>query len=97
VLVHSQATKRVHSIRSFAAFDANGKIVHVHTVVTMEGAEETPLAEIEQRALDLAAERGFDRSELATLQLDPAKIEPDVRYRVDPRKRVLQPASRLQA
>lgn len=94
--VHSQSTAQdIRSVRSVAVFDTEGTIVHVHSVVTVEGADETPDEDIERRALELVAERGLERADLQTLPFGPDDVEDGVRYRVDPASRSLEPSGRL--
>ena len=84
---------RVQSVRCCVLFDrSNGTIRHVHRVVTMEGAEETPQGEIERRALRFAKDLGVVVSRIAPLHVDPDIFEAGKRYMVDPRTRRLKEA-----
>lgn len=92
--VRSQSTKGIRSTQTYVVFDQAGTIVHVHSVVTAEGAEQRPRQESERRALELAVERGFDEASLAVVQIDPMQVEPGVRYRVDPASMALREQGR---
>ena len=92
--LRSQSTKGVRSTQTYVVFDQAGTIIHVHSVVTVEGAEEKPRQESERRALELAVERGFDEASLAVIQIDPEQVEPGVRYRVDLASQMLQAQAR---
>ena len=63
---------------------SDGKIHHIHEVVTLEGAEAVSDYEVEQRAVSLAAERGLDSSVLKAIHIDPEELAPGARYAVDP-------------
>ena len=88
--IRSQSTRGISSTQTYAVFDQAGTIIHVHSVVTVEGAEQKPREEIERRAVELAVERGFDEASLAVIQVDPEQVEPGVRYRVDPASMTLR-------
>ena len=68
---------------------ANGAIAHVHRVVTMAGAKETPRDEIEARTLRLAKELGLKTGKLEILHVDADHLRPGMRYAVDPKTRKL--------
>jgi hypothetical protein len=90
--IHSQSTQstqRIHSTQSYVVFDRAGTIIHTHTVITVEGAQERPSAEVERRVLELATRRGFEEADLGVIRVDPEQVEPGVRYRVDPAARIL--------
>jgi|SRR5690242_10516334 hypothetical protein len=93
MIVQSSSTGAdpIQSVRTYAVYDADGTIVHAHSVVTVEGADETPDDEVERRALELAAMHVDDMGSLRTLRVDQAELERGVRYRVDPKSRSLQP------
>jgi len=92
--LHSNSTSdRPFEVKTFAVYDADGAIVHVHSVVTVEGAQETSDAEAEQAALRNAEARGLDTSGLKTLAIDAQEVESGIRYRVDPASRSLRPVS----
>jgi hypothetical protein len=83
---------RVQSVQTCVVFDpTDGKIQHIHDVVTLEGAEAVSDYEVEQRALSLVAERGLDSSTLKTIHVDPEELEPSRRYAVDTDKSRLTP------
>jgi len=84
--------KRISSAKSCVVFDkAKGTILHVHHVVTIEGAQETSDSEVEKRALELTKDRGVKASKVGVLLVDPKAFERQVRYRVDVKKRALVP------
>jgi hypothetical protein len=95
-------------MKACVVFDsANGASLHVHQVVTIEGAEETPDEEVTRRALALAQERlesgtplpgeqsiGAVEGELEALQLDPSQLDITGPHRVDPQTGSLVPSDR---
>jgi hypothetical protein len=92
--LHSNSTSdRPFEVKTYAVYDADGVIVHIHSVITVEGAQETSDAEAEQAALKHAEERGLDTSGLNTLAIDGQQVESGIRYRVDPVSRSLRPVS----
>lgn len=91
MVVQSSSTEGIRSVKTYAVYNAEGTIVHAHSVVTIEGADETPDEEIERRALELAAMHVDDADSLRTLRVDQAELERGVRYRVDPETDSLQP------
>jgi hypothetical protein len=48
--IRSQSTRGINSTQTYAVFDQAGTIIHVHSVVTVEGAEQKPREEIERRS-----------------------------------------------
>jgi hypothetical protein len=90
MLLRAVHTRGSSVIRSCVVFDQDGTIVHTYTLVTVEGAPQRPLSEIERRALELAVGRGHDGANLSVLHIDPDGVEPRVRYRVDPATRELR-------
>jgi len=86
----------LQSVRCCVLFDpADGTIRHMHQVVTIAGADETPEAMIEQRARQLAKEFGVDTTTVQALHVDPAALRRGVRYVVDPANRCLVEVGRL--
>jgi len=86
----STGKSQVHSEKCCVLFDpADGTIRHLHRVVTMEGAEETPENVIEKRTHHLAKEFGLDVAKLHALHVDARSIEPNMNYVVDTAKRCL--------
>lgn len=80
----STGQSHVRTIQSYVVFDrSDGKIVHIHDVITLEGAESQSDAEVERRALELVAERGIDTSGLGTMAIGSEAIKPGTRYKVD--------------
>jgi len=61
----------------------NGRIVHIHHVIALEGAEPSTKGEIERAALSHAARRGHEESKIAALRVDPARFEEGRHYKVD--------------
>ena len=81
----------VRGIRSGVLFDpSDGTILHVHTVVTMEGAAETSDEELKRRTLTLASDRGIEAQSVDLLYVDPTELEAHPRYRVNPDTRSLE-------
>lgn len=86
----STGKTQVRSEKVCVLFDpSDGTIHHVHRVVTMEGAEETPEHDIEKRAHHLAREFGLEAAKLQALHVDGSKIEANTMYKVDTLKRRL--------
>jgi hypothetical protein len=95
----------VRSVKACVVFDsATGEVQHVHQVVTMEGAEETPDDDVMLRALSLARERlesGIAlpgeqavravEGKLEALQVDPSQLDIARPHRVDLQTRSLVP------
>jgi hypothetical protein len=86
----STGDSRVAYMKSCVVYDAGGEIRHVHTVVDMDGVQETSENTVSERALAMAGERGLDTSDLRTLLVDPARISGAVRMRVDTATGTLQ-------
>lgn len=86
----STGRTQVRSVKCCVLFDpSDGAIHHVHRVVTIEGADDTPEQLIEQRTLQLAKELGLEVARLQLLHVDPHSIEPNKQYAVDPSRRCL--------
>ncbi|MEU2402604.1 hypothetical protein ABZ767_31090 [Streptomyces pseudogriseolus] len=80
----------VRSFKCCVVFDAsNGRIHHIHDVVTIEGAEEMPDDAVAREAMQLAAQRGLDTGSLETVHIDPEALATEAEYRVDPQTRSL--------
>ena len=76
--------ERIRSTKSCVLYDnASGEIKHVHHVVTIEGADETPEDTIEKRALELAQGVGVETKGLRSLHVDAEKIDPEKTFKVD--------------
>ena len=83
------------SVQCCVLFDPkDGKILHTHRVVTMDGAAETPAHLVEERARHLAKGLGLDVAYLELLHVDPREMQPGVSYRVDRGKRCLEAVER---
>jgi hypothetical protein len=94
--VMSSGAPRVLSEKCCVLFDPkDGAILHVHRVVTMEGAAETPDHLLEARARQLAKGFGLDVASLELLHVDPTVIQPGVKYTVDQGKRCLIAGERV--
>ena len=93
MIVHSSTTGtvRIQSLKTYAVYRADGTIVHTHSVVTVEGAEETSDEAVQQRALELASKHVADVASLRTLRVDHTQLVKGVRYRVDLESSSLQP------
>jgi hypothetical protein len=95
----------VRSVKACVVFDsASGAVRHVHQVVTIEGARETPDDEVRRRALSLAQEQLESgtplpgeqviravEGELEALQFDPLQLDLTRPHRVDLRTKSLVP------
>ncbi|MFH8660809.1 hypothetical protein [Streptomyces afghaniensis] len=80
----------IRSFKSCVVFDtSDGRILHIHDVVTIEGGEDTSDEAVARQALQLAAERGVDTRNLDTLHLDPETLESGTAFRVDLQARSL--------
>lgn len=78
------------SIQTVVVYDpTDGRIVHTHHVIVLEGANMSPAKKVEQAALMLAEKAGNDRSKMAVLNLGSRSMDRRYRYRVDPKKRSL--------
>jgi hypothetical protein len=80
----------VSSTRCCVVFDpADGKIAHVHRVVTMEGAKETSEKEAEARTRHLARSLGLSVDKLEIIHVDAKTLAPGHRFSVDVKSRKL--------
>jgi len=72
-------------------YDAkDGEIQHVHTVITMTGADASTPAQVEKRAFELAKQRlGANAAKLKALHIDSSALEAGRRFRVDVKRRAL--------
>jgi hypothetical protein len=78
-------TIEVQSDQACVVYDAQtGRIHHVHRVVTLRGGAEPPQDTIEARALELAAKKGRNVSQLKTLMVPPERLHPGATHKVDP-------------
>lgn len=81
---------KIHSVKCCVLFDKkDGTIRHVHRVVTIHGAAEAADAEVEKRTLKLARELGSDTEQTQLIHVDTHAIDPQARYKVDPKTRKL--------
>ncbi|HXJ83146.1 MAG TPA: hypothetical protein VMS64_31240 [Candidatus Methylomirabilis sp.] len=65
-----------------------GAIVHVHHVITMTGARQTPEKDLRKTALQDTADRcGRRVSEIDTIVVESKQLEGPKTFRVDPAKR----------
>ena len=86
----STGRAQIHSVKCCVLFDRkDGAIRHVHHVVTIQGAAETPDSEVEKRALKLARELGIDTKQTQLIHVDAQALDPQARYKVDPKTRKL--------
>jgi hypothetical protein len=75
---------KVRSEKCCVVFDSkDGRIRYVHSVITMEGADETPDDAVAKRALKLASDFGIDTDGVKTLHIDPSSLKPNVEYAVN--------------
>ena len=76
---------KVSSVACCLLFDPqDGKIRHVHRVVTMQGAPALSRSEIEARTLRLASKMGMDTASLRLLHVEEEALSERARYTVDP-------------
>lgn len=61
----------------------DGRIVHIHHVIALEGTEPSSRQEIERAALFHAGRRGHAESSIAVLHVDPATFKEGGHYKVD--------------
>jgi hypothetical protein len=72
-------------------YDAQtGEVLHRHIVVRYPGGRVQEPAQIEARALELAAARGLDTGRARVLHVDPAAFAADVEHRVNIERRELE-------
>ena len=80
---------RVVDVKTVVVYRAqDGHILHLHEVVTLEGAKPPAPDDVEKTALAHAADRG-QRTGVATLHVAPIAFKPETGYRVDPAARKL--------
>lgn len=90
--MHSQAGKAPRVIATQIALvylRKDGRIVHQHEQVTLEGAAVRDRAYVEQRALEHAARRGHAGADVAILHVDSHALEHKRYYSVDPESKRL--------
>ncbi|MGL5818493.1 MAG: hypothetical protein ACRCYR_13075 [Phycicoccus sp.] len=81
---------RLASVDTIALYDpADGRIVHLHDVLRMEGAEPRPAEDRHRSARETAAELGVAVDGLELLHLEDFAVDPGRAYRVDTARRVL--------
>ncbi len=82
--------RRIVSAKSCVVYDkVKGRILHVHHVLTIEGAQEASDSDVEKKAVELATSRGIKPAKISVLSVDPKLLESHARYKVDVKKRVL--------
>jgi hypothetical protein len=93
-MTHPSPNRPIHSTKDCVVYDAaTGQIRHVHRVVTFVGGREPRADEIEADALRAAGKLRSHHGDLLVLQLGAEAVEPTLKYRVDPAKKVLIPLS----
>jgi hypothetical protein len=81
---------QVRSVRCYVVFNrSDGKILHVHQVVDLEGAAETSDDEGRNKALKLAVGRGAMATAVDVLQVEADSIKPGAHHAVNTLKRSL--------
>jgi hypothetical protein len=76
---------KVSSVSCCLLFDPmDGRICHVHRIITMEGAPVTAQAALESRTLQLAKELGLDTGRLRILHVAEEALTEAAQYTVDP-------------
>jgi hypothetical protein len=72
------------SAKLCVAYDRkDGRIVHIHQVVTFPGGAKLSESQVKARTLEIAAKRGLDTSKLGTLHVLPEHFDPMKSYKVD--------------
>ena len=90
-------SRKVNSIRCCVVFNpADGKIEHIHRVVTMDGARGSSEKEAEARTRYLAKSLGLNVDKLEIIHVDSQALVPGLQFSVDlkSRKLVGTPVSR---
>lgn len=83
------------AIQGMVVYDSKtGAIVHRHLAVRYPGGRTHELPDLEKRALELTAARGMDTKRLRVLHVNPSIFDEDVEYRVDVKRRTLEPKRR---
>ena len=86
----STGSDSVKSVSCCLLFDPqDGKIQHVHRVVTMEGAPDTSKKDLETQTVKVAKDLGLDTGRLQVLHVEEEALSEPARYSVDPAKRTL--------
>jgi hypothetical protein len=92
----STGSSQVRSVKCCVLFNPkDGAILHMHRVVTMEGAADTPDEVVAERTRQLAKGFGLDVASLELLHVDANLLQPDVKYTVDLDKRSLIASGRV--
>lgn len=81
----STGRNKVRSVKACLLYDpTDGRIVHFHQVVTMEGAAEVSDEQVKERTVMLARERGLKTSNLGIMRVEPSAIRSSRHYAVNP-------------
>jgi hypothetical protein len=80
-------TSKVNSVSCCSLFDPmDGKIRHVCRIATIEGAPDTPMAELESQTLKLARDLGLDTARLRVMHEDEKGLSSHVTTRSVPHR-----------
>ncbi|MGL5809595.1 MAG: hypothetical protein ACRCYQ_06610 [Nocardioides sp.] len=72
------------SVSTVVLYDSSdGRIVHLHETLTMDGAERRSADDRRRSAREVAAELGAAVDDLEIVEIDDFAIEPDTAYRVE--------------
>ncbi len=75
---------KVATTRSVVVYNRkDGRIVHIHHVIALEGTEPSTVSENEKAALFHAGRRGHEESKIAALHVDSASLKEGGHYKVD--------------
>jgi hypothetical protein len=78
--------------RACVIYDSvSGRILHVHHDIALPGGRLVSESEAEEAATAQLRKRGRHSAQLQVLHVSPDELQPRVRYKVDPQRRVLVP------
>jgi hypothetical protein len=85
-----------HEVKTAVVYDASGRVIHTHHVVTLAGGTAMNDDQISARAMELAQDlvAGLRRTitgKLETILVDGRTLRPGITYTVDTERRVLVP------
>lgn len=81
---------QMRGVQTVFVYDpADGKVVHVHHLVLLEGMEIPPATDQVEAALEAAHRVGHDRAKVAGLHVGALELNPYIVYSVDPKDNTL--------
>lgn len=93
-MLTSGGTLKPTAHRVCVVYDAqDGHIVHVHHDISLHQGLHPSEAEVEAAALAQVHKRGRPTGQLKTLHVEPHEVQHQVRYKVNPQRRVLERTS----